>query len=294
MWLTLSKLVRMTLLALVSAAAAQAADVGEIGEEFRQTLLRLAQAGALPADGGVLHVERPAERVVDFGLLVDRDQGDGLRVLGTLPGASAERMGLRAGDRLLEANGTDLRGVGANERMRQVLDGLDDDQRLDVLIERAGSQQRLAGVVDTYELPAMRIELQAASDVGRVVGDETSRCGRISTFHVSPRQRDLFAARLVAIDGRSPGTPSQETFRVSPGRHVLTVVEHIDPREFSGVANLRRTRAGGLDSRTLELDVQPGVTYLLAARLLRGQGVGTGPGDYWQPVIWKERAEVCR
>lgn len=107
-------------LALVLAAPAAAQPGGDpVEEAFRLALLRLSQDGLLGADAVPRVIDRPAEKVANFGALVDRDEADGLRVLGTLPGGSAERIGLRTGDLLLAANGTALRGAGAGERMRE-------------------------------------------------------------------------------------------------------------------------------------------------------------------------------
>lgn len=283
-------------LALAGPASAQPPPESAVDEEFRQALMRLVESGALPNDGGMVVIERPAERVANFGLLIDSDSRDGLRVLGTLPGGSAERIGLRAGDRLLAANDVDLRGDGGSARMRSLLDALDDGDTLTVRLQRGGRELELAGTVDAIQLPAMRVELQTGGDGGdgHVPGDPESTCARITTFPAAPRTRDLFPANLVAVDGRSPGTVRQDSFRVSPGRRVLTVAESIDPSYFSGVANSQRSRRAGQLHKTIELDIRPGVTYLLAARFIRDRSSEILDGSYWQPVIWKERAEPCR
>ncbi len=277
-----------------------AADTRQVDDEFRQALLRLAQAGQLPAQGQPMLIERPAERVANFGLLLDRDDSQGLRVLGTLPGASAERIGLRAGDRLLAANGTDLTGVGGSERMRALLDSLPPSQPLSLRVHRDGSDEQLSGTVDAFDLPAVRIELLAdagtsgaTSGSTPVAADGDSTCGRISVFEGAPRSQHLFAALLIQVDGNLPGPSSQETFRATPGKHTLTVAEAIDPKYFSDVAN--RLRGTGRDNRkTLEITVEPGVTYYLAARLHPDRASSIADGSYWEPVIWKESAERCR
>lgn len=275
------------------------ADSADIGEEFRQTLLRLAQAGDLPTRDPLL-IERPAERVANFGLLVDRDNAAGLLVLGTLPGGSAERIGLQAGDRLMAANGIDLTGPGGSERMRSLLDNLEDDGPMAFDVVREGSKRHLTGNVDAVALPAMRIELIPSDDStvsgggDRVRGDPDSVCGRISTFAAAPRTRELFPARLIAVDGELPGPSNQDTFRIAPGTHVLTVAEMIDERYFSAIANQQRSRRGRDAYKMLEIDVQPGVTYLLAARYYPNQHSSILDGGYWEPALWKERAEPCR
>lgn len=295
------------LLCATSLPMASTADGDDIGEEFRQTLLRLAQAGELPAGDTPVFIERPAERVPNFGLLIDRDNDAGLLVLGTLPGGSAEQIGLQAGDRLLAANNVDLTGPGGSVRMRGLLDEIDDEAPMAFRVLRDGREERLAGTVEAVALPAMRVELIPANDTAggagsdtdaiamdHVAGDPDSSCGRISTFPVAPRTRQLFSARLIAVDGELPGPSSQDTFRIAPGRHVLTVAEAIDPRYFQSIANQQRSRQGRRGYKDIEIDVRPGVTYLLAARFHLDRSSQILDGGYWEPVIWKERAEACR
>lgn len=297
----------LTCLGLALGPVAGAADspTALLEEEVREALLRLARAGALPGDEGPVVIERPAERVTDLGLLVDRDSNDGLLVLGTTPGGNAERLGLRAGDRLLAANEVDLRGPGGSARMREVLgDLVRTDGRLELQVLRNGQEERLAGVVETVLLPALRIELETAVRT-RVGTDDTagdpplppdpeSRCGRISIEQQTPRNRDVFPALLLSVDGRLPGPSDNTRFRLTPGRHVLLVTETIDSEQFSSIANMQRTRRGEGGYRELEIEIQPGVTYYLGAMLRRDRGNRVASGEYWEPVIWKMHPERCR
>jgi hypothetical protein len=57
----------------------------------------------------------------------------------------------------------------------------------------------------------------------------------------------------------------------------------------------RRARLDRKRYKTLEIEVQAGVTYRLAAQLNRDvRGDGIREGAYWEPVIWKETPERCR
>ncbi|WP_205984876.1 hypothetical protein, partial [Pseudofulvimonas gallinarii] len=60
------------------------------------------------------------------------------------------------------------------------------------------------------------------------------------------------------------------------------------------VGNFQRGRLGDRGYKELEVDVEPGVTYFLAARLHRGRSDRILDGGYWEPLVWKERAESCR
>lgn len=277
---------------------ASATQTRSLEQEFRSTLLRLAQSGRLPESTGPLVIERPAERVNDFGLLVDRDSAEGLLVLGTLPGGSAERLGLRPGDRLLRANGIDVRGSGGSQRMRELLDALAGDGRVQLQLLREGETQQLDGNIGVVMLPPMRVELLPGSTsstaVSDTVGDPDSVCARISVEPSAPTARNLFPVTLIEVNGELPGPSSQTTFRLKPGRQTLVVAELIDPKYFSSVANLQRGRRGADRYKTLELEVRPGVTYMLAAQLDRQRSDRIADGSYWAPVVWTERAEPCR
>lgn len=300
------------LLAPAPAPRAQNSSAGAqdaVASEFRQALLRLAQAGQLPRDGAAVRIEQPAERVVNFGALVDRDDAAGLRVLGTLPGGSAERIGLRTGDRLIAANGVDLAGPGGSERMRGILDAADGRAPMELRVVREDRELQLSGPVEVIELPPLQVAV--GSEAARADGEAgdtgvrssgpaspgspvgNSRCGRISTFDVAPRTRDLFPAQLIQIDGRLAGTTGQDSYRLTPGRHELTVAELIDERHFSAIANRQRSRTGADRYKTLVVDVEPGTTYLLAARFHRERSGAILDGGYWQPEIWSQRTEAC-
>ena len=87
-----------------------------------------------------------------------------------------------------------------------------------------------------------------------------------SACRLAPRSQHLYEAVLIAVDGKLPGPSNAESQRVAPGRHDPRVAEAIDSRQFGGVLNVQRD---GRRNRykEIEVDVQPGITYRLAARL---------------------------
>lgn len=119
-------------------------------------------------------------------------------------------------------------------------------------------------------------------------------CGRISTFDIAPRNQQLYPAVLIAIDGRKPAAVEGTSFRLPPGRHVLTVAEAIDPHRFNRVEQVQRDRRSRERYKTIEVEVAADTTYFLAARLNLEQRGEIRSGAYWDPVIWKEATEACR
>ena len=278
-------------------------------EELRVLLLDMVQSGAFGESSPTqiaLSIEEPEQRVGSLGVLVDSANAqraqDGLRVLATTPGGSAERMGLRAGDVLLAVNGTPLRDLGSSSdgsaqaavRLRDEVGTLGDGAELRFDVRRDSQSLVVKGALVSTWLPAMRLTIGgglalAATDRAR---DATSGCGRISIVDVAPRQQDLHAATLNQIDGRLAGVNGQTSFRVAVGEHVLEVGEAIENR-YLGI-NDRQRNSGPTRYKKLTVNVAPNTTYFVAARLNSGQRIEWRDGAYWEPVVWRESAENCR
>lgn len=276
---------------LATPALPAQADETRVREELDQMLVRLAQDGVLTSEAMIIEV--PARRAANFGALIDRDHRDGLLVLGVLPGGGAEALGLHTGDRLLSANAVDLSGEGGSDRLRNLLSLLNNSEEITLQLVRDGRSLSLSGEMEIHELPAARLELASTPRDARTAPDPESSCARISVFPAAPTADDLFPVAAVSIDGRGE-TPEQDSFRVAPGRRVVSVTENIDSHWFSPLANRRRSLAGPERYKSLEIDVKAGVTYFIAARFHRALAGRVAEGNYWEPVVWKERAERCR
>ena len=302
-------------LALLLAGGAQAQDAApraieqRLHEEVRSVLLRLIESGELRAeDTEDLALIAPASEQADFGAILDaryRSDADvGLPVLGVTPGGSAAQLGLRAGDRLLAVNGKPLQALGgdaqgrslAAQRLREEL--LTASDGVELRVARDGGEQVLRGPVQVVSLPAYRLELGAALAQASLAaaggGDGVSSCGRVSVFDIAPRRQQLYRAILIAVDGHLPGPTSSDSYRLEPGEHTLTVAEAIESHRFGSVQNLERTRMDRERYKTLVVNVQPGITYRLAARFHPEERSRIRDGAYWEPTIWKEIPESCR
>ena len=294
------------------AAATAVAPEQLLRDELKTVLVKMIDAGAFGPTAPeriAMSLSLPAERYVNLGLLIDTRAAtrDGVPVLGTLPGGAAQRLGLRAGDVITSVNGKSLAGGGFEprviEQLRAEVDALREGGAIDFALLREGKPLNLAGEVKAQYLPAVRLELGEAALVaaaGPVAAGSTlaapvaaqhaaGACGRISVFHTAPRSRQLYAAKILKLDGQIPGPYTQDTFRVAPGHHVLVVAEQIDDEDLPTVY----TRARRNHEKVLEIDVQPGVTYMVASHLNLDRQRDVPRGGYWDPVVWKEVPEPC-
>ena len=122
-------------------------------------------------------------------------------------------------------------------------------------------------------------------------------CGRVSQFDMAPRNRQVYPARILAVDGTAPGPSTSEVFRVAPGTHVVKVAELIDSREFNGV-ELRRRNMGRVAQAEITFEVEPGYTYFVGAQSFlrrdRDAIAVQRSREYWAPVVYQRIAETCR
>jgi hypothetical protein len=274
--------------------------------ELRAVMTDLIESGAFGAgspQGISLDVAAPAERVSNLGLLLDSGHGgaDGLPVLGVTPGSAAERMGLRAGDRLLALNDVALTGPDAAASLRRTVDGLPDGSPLRFDLRRDGRPGHASGALASVYLPPMRLVVgdgvasaSAAQGAAPTAAVAIAGCGRISDFDVAPRQQQLHAAKIISIDGVTPGPSGARSYRVGAGRHAVKVSEQIESRYLSFNDRQRNSGVSSDRYKTLEVDVEPDTTVLIAAHLDEDRRDQWQHGAYWEPVAWKQVAEPCR
>ena len=303
----MNTMTRMKALAAALVLAAGAAAAGpeqareRLNEEIQAALLRLLESGEVaPADLATLTVAAEPVRRTDFGAIVDlrpAPESPGVPVLAVTPGGNAASLGVRAGDRIMAVDGVPLHGTDAApaQVLRAQLDG--GGPRLSLTVLRDGEVRVLNGPVQAWSLPGYRLELQSALAGGSMAAARPpgQGCGRISLAGNPPRRQNIFPATLVFIDGETPKPFGGPAFRVPAGRHVLTVDEQIDWSR-TGMKEQHDKRKRLLDRegyRSMEIVIEPGMTYRLGARFIPEESHRVLENAYWEPVIWAEAAEPC-
>ncbi|QSX31903.1 hypothetical protein JYB88_12570 [Shewanella cyperi] len=109
-------------------------------------------------------------------------------------------------------------------------------------------------------------------------------CGIVSGYLEPPAAEHLY--RVVVTHLNDKAVLSRPNFRLSPGVYRFTLAELIDDPRLKVALAARGTKY-------LDLKVEAGKRYHLAAQLYTDKPyVGNNP-DYWQPKVWQEEAVEC-
>lgn len=273
-----------------------AADNGkQVEAEMDATLLHLAERGALGNFDQPLVIARPAQVRYELGAVVDVRKPDpqGLEVLAITPDGAAARMGLKTGDRLVAINGRRLDGQAAPATLlRDAMAASNGSVRL--LAARGKTRVELAGSADAAAVPAYRLT------IGEATANHATGCGYVTYSALPPRSKGLFEAFISTIDGRSTPPGLVNRLRVDAGRHVLTVQELIPEHRLLPSQNMQRSlmqrQSMARAYKPLVVDIKPDTDYRIGARLRKERldRDSIRANEYWEPVVWEQRAAKCR
>ena len=280
-------------LALSGLLPASAQSGGEVEAEVDATLLNLAERGALGSFDQPLRIARPAQLRYELGAVVDVRKPDprGLEVLAVTPDGAAARMGLEVGDRLLAINNRRLDDAEAAKVLQQAI--RDSKGAVQLLATRGGSRIELGGQSDIVAVPPYQLI------VGETVAGKTGGCGYVTDSSLPPRSKDLYKAVITQVDGRSTRLRGTNRIRVTSGRHVLTIGERIPGYRLSIRQQRQRARTQqrlmARIYKPMVVDIKPGTEYRIGVRLRedRLDNDSIRANEYWEPVVWEQRAATC-
>ena len=250
-------------------------------------LLQAAQAAAGPVTDAIPVMQAGTaggQARYALGAVVDsrNPSAEGLVVLAVTPDAAADRIGLHVGDRLLAING---RRLDDAPRPSATLDGAlqEGNGALRLEVMRDGRKLLLSG----------RADMIAA-------GGAAQACGYVSDQQgVVPRSQDIFDVEITQIEGRSTPLQASSRHRVAAGKRVL-VVRELVPWNYLNSSQLQQIRkmkkfAFARAYKSLVVEVQPGTSHRIGARLIREKLDTKGIRDnaYWEPVVWSTAPESC-
>ena len=237
---------------------------------------------------GALQAAAAGQARYELGAVVDVRQAsaNGVTILAITPGGAADRLGLQAGDKLRAINGRRLDNTSKpSSTLESALQEGNGALRVEAV--RNGKTLALSGRADAA-VPAPQ------------KGERS--CGYVSAWAgVVPRSKGIFQAEITQIDGNStPLLQPTNRHRVKTGKHVLVVREFIDPVRLSSaqlqqIAKMKKF-AMARAYKSLVIDVEPGISYRIGARLLKDKLDAQSIRDnaYWEPVVWAKVPETCR
>lgn len=168
-------------------------------------------------EAGALRIERPEQQRFELGAVLDvrAASPEGVAVLAITPGGAAERIGLKAGDRVLAINGTAVAGsdVDPASALLEALAGSDGALAID--LRRGQDALSLKGAADLVRIPAYVLEVQPP------VAQRAEGCGYVSGGAKAYGQ--VRKVRILAVDGQSAPASLVGRLRLPAGKHTLTL-----------------------------------------------------------------------
>lgn len=225
----------------------------------------------------------PQEGRYDLGAVVDTRHASakGVNVLAVSPGAAADRIGLRAGDQLRAVNG------------RRLDNATEPAAALESALQEGNGSLRAEIVRDGRALL-----LSGRADLIRADGWQS--CGWVTDREgVTPRSRNIFRVEITQVEGRSTPLMPSNRHRVDAGKRVLVVREFISGTRLNSAQLLQIAKmkkfAFARAYKSLVVDVQPGMSYRIGARLLKDKLDTQSIRDnaYWEPVVWEVVPQTC-
>ena len=187
---------------------------------------------------------------------------------------------------------SDGRALAAATLRSSVNETSSSNLHLDVV--RNGDLLAMNVPVQSVFVPAMRVELGSGTVTAQTaMSSSSSGCGRISTYDVAPRSERVYHATIEQIDGVTPGPSGQETYRVSAGQHKLLVNEDIPTRQI-GIGPDATLRSQRDHSKVLLVDVKPDTTAMVGAKFHEDKANNVRNGEYWDPIVWREKGMSCQ
>jgi hypothetical protein len=141
-------------------------------------------------------------------------------------------------------------------------------------------------------LLALTLSVSFTSNAEQASADEVKQqasagCGVITLYNKPPATRNVHFASINSIDGQTVNMGAK-AFTLSPGKHVIRVVEHI--RENS----ITRRRGEAKNFHFIEFDVEANKKYSLGAKYIRKNRNKFTTGEYWAPEVWKTTDVECK
>jgi membrane-associated protease RseP (regulator of RpoE activity) len=266
----------------------------ELQQQISATVAAIAESEKRAGnDAKSLHIvlNIPGRESPNLGLILDVDDEKGFRVLSVSLGSLAETLNIEPGDVITSINGVDTR-KNTPQTVFAELESLITGDTLVIDLKKKGALSTIETKITGKYTPPIRIEIGDSSVVTaksvNIDSNEVdeSACGKVSVFFKPPSTRNLYSAYITHINDENV-RDSRSSFRLPVGKHTLYLHELISDSFFKRRSKLPQR------PKTIEIDVEENTTYYLAAQFFPENKFKERNGEYWEPVIWKERADAA-
>lgn len=255
-------------------------------ENIKDTLVSISQietAAGKDMDKFYYQLSLPQYETVQLGMVMDIPPSeDGFKVLSTSPHGLAEKMGVLPGDVITKLNDYEITRDSYQAAFTQ-LKQFKNNQDLQIVVKRGEREERLEGSVVSLKVPS--IILVSGIQHGLADVDKNSNCGRVSVFDLPRGGDDLHSASFHKVNEKNVMSRMETQYKLPPGKHVIYLKEQIRGE------NLKRSRNG--KAKAIEIQVEAGKQYNLAARFIPQNRMKIFKGEYWQPALWQVTSTKC-
>lgn len=252
-------------------------------ENIKSTLLNVAKietAAGNNMENFYYQISIPEHYSMQFGMVLDFINGtEGLTVLSVSPGGFAQKIGIKVNDIILSIDDYVVNPTNYMTALKKLKDKQHESIRFNVA--REDGKLQLLGSVEPLKIPSLNL-VAFRSDAKE---DTSSNCGRVSVFQLPRGSNKLYSATFYKINDRNLMTRDDTSYKLKPGKHTIFIKEQIQGTQITRNRNSR--------AKAIEITVEAGKQYALAAEFIPENRMLSFRNDYWRPALWKVTNRKC-
>lgn len=202
----------------------------------------------------------------DLGFVLGiKDISQGYEVLEVRKGSLADKLKVKAGDRITAVHGQ-IPNEGNKNQIVAALNAMGPGSLFNVRIVSDG---------DEFELLSAIPEIRKAS---------TEMCAYASLQGNPPKTRDVHNVSVKHVNG-SP-VNNRNRYKLDSGYNTLRLLENIKVQDI-------RYKLTSERHKNVRIYIEPGDQVYLGAQYLKAYRMETMRGKHWYPTIWKSKQVSC-
>ena len=264
--------------------------------------------------------ESPAKKIADLGLELEIESpNNGYKVLNVIKPSLASSLSIKAGDTVIAINNIKVDQDSGENAVQQLVELQPGDQLKLSLATQSGYREVSTTLSGNY-IPEIKLEVGSNEIENNQLSEgiyEEGSCGEVSVFFTPPVTRHYYSASIFKIDDNNVNR-RKPTFRLTPGKHTIHLIEHIDGKSLTGenininlpasrklkghFSDHSQSKFSNFSSRGvgnfkhgkgIEFIVEPDTVYHIGAKYISQKRYSIRKQEYWEPVIWKVSKAPC-